>query len=231
MGMNINQIRLTNLRVILNNELPGRGQLKKLGQRMGWTQQYTSALAGKNPTKNIGDKTARLIEIEFRTPRDWLDATNHNEWIAEGLVTEHSRINQKKFTPGKQELPLLRTSAEIDDWINRALNQNTDVVYFPVFQIMNLSKNAYVLKETTDMMPPMKPGDIYYVDPDKKPESGNWCVFSVNDTPVVGELEKSFRGCRLKFHNEQDEPVEVSLSSCKGVVQIKMQGDFFNSYQ
>lgn len=231
MGMNINQIRLTNLRVILSNELPGRGQLKKLAERMGWTQQYASALAGKKPTKNIGDKTARLIEIEFRTPRDWLDATNHDEWLDEGLVTEHSRVNLKKFTPGKQELPLLSTSDEIDNWISRTLNQTTDIVYFPVFQVMDLSQNAYVLRETTNMMPPMNPGDIYYVDPDQKPKSGDWCVFSINNTPVVGELEKSFRGSRLKFHNEQDAPVDVSLSSCRGVIKIKMQGNFFSSYQ
>jgi SOS-response transcriptional repressor LexA len=198
---------------------------------MGWTQQYTSALAGKNPSKNIGDKTARLIEIEFRAPRDWLDSTNHREWIDEGLVTEHSSISLDKFRPGKQELPLLSTIEDITKWINRSLNQTADIIYFPVLPMMQLSNNAYAIKETTDMMPPMKPGDIYYVDPEAKPNSGDWCVFSINNTPVIGELEKSFRGSRLKFHNEQDAPVDIALADCRGVIKTKMLGEFFSSFQ
>lgn len=231
MSMNINEIRLLNLRVVLHNEIPGRGQIKKLSARMGWKHQYGSALIGKTPSKNIGGQTARLIENEFRLPRDWLDVTHFDEWIEAGLMEEHSRVSEKNFTPGKQELPLLETAEEIDNWVNRAMNQTVNPVFFPVLPLMQLSNGAYALKETTDMMPPFKPGDVYYVDPDSKPKSGDWCVFNINGTPVVGELEKSFRATRLKFHNDQDDPVEVSLSGCMGVVKIKMMGDFFHSYQ
>lgn len=225
--MNISEIRLNNLRLLLNRDMPGRGQLKKLADLMDWKQQYASSIAGKNPSKNIGGTTARLIETKFGMPRDWLDGSHHEEWSNDGLVSEPIPT----YLTGKQTLPLLDSVESVKVWLTGEPVPTKTDIQFPIMPVMELSSQAYVLEEKTDAMPPIKPGDFYYVDPKKEPKSGDWCVFPINGNLIVGELQTGIRGCRLKFHDDQEPPEKVDLKDCLGVVTMKMMGEFLRSHQ
>lgn len=71
--MDIKQTRYHNARYLLKNEALG---VNDFAEKIGRSQSQTSAYVGENPTKNIGDKIARVIEAAFNKPYGWLDSIN-----------------------------------------------------------------------------------------------------------------------------------------------------------
>ncbi len=65
-------IRLRNLRA-LADEMTGQNKFVQLAEKLDKSPQQISHLAGKNPTKPIGEKLAREIEQKANKPRGWLD--------------------------------------------------------------------------------------------------------------------------------------------------------------
>lgn len=55
------------------------------GDKIGVSPSRVSQLIGIKPTKNIGNATARLIEVEFGKPVGWLDVP-HDDAEPEVLV-------------------------------------------------------------------------------------------------------------------------------------------------
>ncbi len=75
MYLNISDIRRINTQNLQKeNNLDRRGLAKKTGLKYAQLGHYI----GRNPSKNIGDKTARTIEEVFSKPKNWLDH-QHNE--------------------------------------------------------------------------------------------------------------------------------------------------------
>lgn len=74
-GMDINEIRLKNLREIAQKE----GSVAALARKMDMSYALLQNYIGKTPIKRIGDKTARKAEEACLLPRGWLDKLQTDE--------------------------------------------------------------------------------------------------------------------------------------------------------
>ena len=225
--MDIYEKRRSNLLKLLNHHFDGYGRIGALAKRMNWNPSRASAVTREKNPKNIGNQAARLVEQEFGMPRNWLDEnTSEDIEVAEDSKQQPVRTRQS----GSQTIPLLKTEAEIIEWRENKSIANKETIQFPIFPIMDLSASAYVIEQSTNAMPPMKPGDFYYVDPDREPKTGEKAVFPIEGMLVVGIFEKGLRTSRLLFDNEQEQPENVNASECLGVVMMSMMSDFLKSF-
>lgn len=224
--MDIYEKRRANLLRLLDRHFDGYGRIGALAERMNWKPSRASAVTREKNPKNIGTQAARLIEKEFGMPRNWLDENTSDEINGDGTsVASGTKTKQS----GSQTIPLLKSAAEIVEWRENKSIANKETIQFPIFPIMDLSASAYVIEQSTNAMPPMKPGDFFYVDPDREPKTGEKAVFLIEGMLVVGVFEKGLRTSRLLFDNEQDPPENVIASECLGVVMMSMMSDFLKS--
>jgi len=75
--MNIKDIRCENARLLAKQSSP-KTPIKGLAEKLGKSPALISHYIGKNPSKLIGEQTAREIERAFGLNKDWLD-TPHFE--------------------------------------------------------------------------------------------------------------------------------------------------------
>ena len=68
--MDIYEIRRTNARLLRDKA----GSISAMAGKLRKPQSQISAIIGKNPVKNIGEKLARDIESRYSKPHGWLDA-------------------------------------------------------------------------------------------------------------------------------------------------------------
>ena len=68
--MNRNELRLHNVRTLIAE----CGGISEFAQRIGMSDSQASQIAGKNPTRGIGNEIAPKIEKAFNKPTGWLDA-------------------------------------------------------------------------------------------------------------------------------------------------------------
>lgn len=96
--MDIKQIRYKNARYLLKNEALG---VNDFADKIGRSQSQTSAYISERPTKNIGDKIARLIEQAFSKPNGWLDTINRESDSTDGLEPIIPDMDTRQLTiPG-----------------------------------------------------------------------------------------------------------------------------------
>lgn len=226
--MDIYEKRRTNLLKLLDHNFDGYGRISALAKRMKWNPARASAVTREKNPKNLGNQAARLIEQEFDMPRNWLDENTGDDIELAGA---NAHLAKKTKQSGSQTIPLLKTSEEIIEWRDNKSIESKETIQFPVFPIMALSASAYVIEESTNAMPPMKPGDFYYIDPDREPKTGEKAVFPIDGMLVVGVFERGLRTSRLLFDNDQEQPESVKASECLGVVVMSMMGDFLKSLQ
>lgn len=91
--MDIFEIRLARLRE-LEKEAGGRAAL---AERLGMAYSLLSSYIGKNPTKNIGEKTARTAEKVFDKPWGWMDAVSEEDEPPNKLLAETRKANLKQL--------------------------------------------------------------------------------------------------------------------------------------
>jgi hypothetical protein len=68
----VSDIRRTNARALADKA----GGLAAFARRIERSDPFVSQLLGRNPSREIGHGTARLIEQAFRLPHGWLDAAH-----------------------------------------------------------------------------------------------------------------------------------------------------------
>lgn len=226
--MDIYEKRRTNLLLLLDQHFAGYGRISALAKRMGWNPARASAVTREKNPKNLGTQAARLIEQEFDMPRNWLDENTDTDVEMLGASMHRARPTAQS---GSQTIPLLKSEAEIINWRETKSIENQETVRFPIFPIMDLSASAFVIEESTNAMAPMKPGDFYYVDPNREPKNGEKAVFPIEGMLVVGVFERGLRTSRLLFDNPAEQPESVKASDCLGVVVMSMMGDFLKSLQ
>lgn len=91
--MDIKQVRYKNARYLLKNQALG---VTNFADKIGRSQSQTSAYIAERPTKNIGDKMARLIENAFDMPYGWLDE-RHKETELYNSVGEVKSVSANPF--------------------------------------------------------------------------------------------------------------------------------------
>ena len=226
--MDIYEIRRRNLQYLADTRFPGHGQKVKLAATMGWKQPRASALLRDNNPKNMGGTAARLIEQQFNLPRGWLDEAHINLWAGESdnEIAEPAQV----YVTQVQALPLLG-GTEIVDWCSgKTIKPKSDIA-FPILPMMELSSRAYVIEETTNSMPPQKPGDFYYVDPEQPPEPGKWAVYLLNHKAITGIYEMGNNGPRLTFTNPREPEIAIASMTYAGRVLTRMDGSFVKNFK
>lgn len=90
--MDSKQIRYKNARYLLKNEALG---ITDFSEKIGRSQSQTSAYISENPTKNIGDKIARIIEDAFDMPYGWLDEKHRETEVSDNIdkIANHNSNN------------------------------------------------------------------------------------------------------------------------------------------
>jgi hypothetical protein len=97
------------------------GGFKQFGDKVGLTNARVSQLIGKNPSRNIGTRVARRIEVAFDKPRGWIDQHHDKNGLTalsaaamnDRLSTE-LRILKEQVAKASVCLRSVETANEID---------------------------------------------------------------------------------------------------------------------
>lgn len=73
--MEINEIRRRNLRALLDAYIATGGKKKDFAEKVGVEAPQLTHVTAEPPSRNIGDKIARRIEVNLELPRGWLDVS------------------------------------------------------------------------------------------------------------------------------------------------------------
>lgn len=231
--MNIYEIRRRNFQYLADEKFPGHGQQTKIAEFMGWSSPVrASQLLNPKGLKNIGDTIARLIEGKFSLPRDWLDHSHQhlwdgtagtlNDYMTPAYVTHTSQLQV-------QTLPLL-ADAEAARWMAGERITPVSQMRFPIMPMMQVSDQAFVLEETTSSMPPQKPGDFYYIDPNTAANSGDWAAVALRGRVIVGIYERGRLTDRISFTDGKEAPLELPDGAQVCKVITRMDGAFARSF-
>lgn len=226
--MDIYETRRRNLQYIVDEKFPGHGQKARLSELMGWKSQRSSAILREKNPKNIGGTTARLLEQKFCMPRGWLDLHRPEMWNGSYPEVSESKKPPYVITPEQvqtQSLPLLNDKEAVR-WIDGERFNPSVNVQFPVLPSMYVSSSSFVLQETTTSMPPQKPGDFYYIDPEIRPEPGEWAATIVDGQVIVGIYERGRTQERISFTDGKEQPIAISKDSVTCKVVTRMDGAF-----
>ena len=230
--MDIYETRKRNLQYLADEHFPGHGQKTKLAEKMGWKNQYASALLREKNPKNIGGTAARLIEQGFKLPRGWLDEQHYGLW--EGTAGSLNDYMTPAYTTSATELqtqtlPLL-TDEEAGRWMAGERFTPASMMRFPLMPMMQVSEQAFVLEETTSSMPPQKPGDFYYIDPNTAPESNDWAAVALRGRVIVGIYERGRLTDRISFTDGKESAVELPENAQVSKVITRMDGAFARAF-
>jgi hypothetical protein len=78
-SMDNKTLRLKNARALINIA----GNIDKFAEKIKRSPSQASQVAGKTPTRGIGDRLARHIEICFDKPRGWIDQEHETDPMIE----------------------------------------------------------------------------------------------------------------------------------------------------
>jgi hypothetical protein len=224
--MEINEIRRKNLHELLRQAHPKEhGRMKYFSNRMKWSPQRVSSIAGANPTRGIGPNTARLIETEFGVPRYWLDTQHNTVRDTQTEYGEPEEIDPKSIE--RIELPVLNDE-QIRPWLEGEINPDQATAQLPRFNTTEpLGSRAFAYIEQTTMMPPWEPGDIYYINPDFPTKTGKFTLCRTDDGQIVaGTLGKTLKGWQISFSDSRERPIIVQ--DIIGPVIIALKSEFLD---
>ncbi len=220
--MEIHEIRRRNLQAITDYHF--EGVRSKLADRMGWHRQRASQLLSWNHTKGMGYVVARNIEKEFDLPRGWMDLTHQPLWSGESEFLGENGAYDLPYEPASQSIPLLAPES-VQEWVLEG--SATPLARYKI-PLENMGESSYLLIEDSDLMLPVKPGDAYVVDPERKPSLKDTAVFLVEGTLVVGVYAKGLLKERIT-HPSTGESVDVSKQNCLGTVIANISGSFLET--
>ena len=101
---------------------------------------------------------------------------------------------------------------------------------FPLMPMMQVSEQAFVLEETTTSMPPQKPGDFYYIDPNMTPEGGDLAAVALRGRVIVGIYERGRLTDRISFTDGKESAVELPEDAQVCKVITRMDGAFARAF-
>lgn len=174
------KVRLVNLRALIR-EAGGATAVAKL---LDMEASQLSQIAGRTPTRNIGHKTARNIEVKFSKPEGWLDSLQVFE-LEQERSGEYNVTNQPLTL---RRIPLL-TWIQAGQWREAVKKMAREIATAAV-----AGPNAYALKVIGDSMtnplgsPSFPEGTVIIVDPDLQAKPGSFVIVRQE-----AELECTFK--------------------------------------
>lgn len=201
--MQIHEIRLTNARDLMKESRLSRTDF---AEKVGLSYNLLSQYIGKNPTKNIGDETARKIEDAFGKPKgflDQVDATtltlsrvNQNEVLADVAPFTNVKPSRRKL----RKIPVL-------DFVQAGLWREV------VYDGMHPKDETYTTYEGKDpnavfslevdglsMAPEFMPGDEIVIDAALEPKPGSLVVAQEIQHGVAMTTFKKYRIIGVNEH-------------------------------
>lgn len=164
--MNIHELRLELLHRVMEQR---NMNLQKLADALDRHPSQCSSFAGKNPTKNIGEKLARYIEQRLNLPDNYLDDIR-NAVYGKRDESHLDGDDAAILHPVGHMLPVvgMATAGAL-----RETFQEAEIEEF-VPAPGNCSKNSFVLiLDGVSMLPDFQPRDRIVIDPDAEWVSGD----------------------------------------------------------
>ena len=222
-------IRYKNTRLLIDATCNGRSPIKDFATAVGISPSYASGIATPDPERRkrvIGESMARRIESAFSKPKYWLDTPQYqsdDERPEVQLVSEEgATFTAKPFDLVIQAIPLL-TLDEVQ--AHQSGEPPANNVNIPVLPFLEMSKQSFAFKETTALMKPFGPGDLYYVDPDVESDTGDLVLCNLAGAGITGRLERGARGWRLVFDDKSEPPVAIEKDQIVGKVVARFQSE------
>ena len=179
----IHEIRWKNARLIAKALATERGKstkgISEMADAIDRHPSYMSAIIGDNPTKNVGNKIAKEIEIAGGKAAGWLDINPDSQLgqlfslAVSADSNETSNISQGRAITGF--FPLI-SNVQAGEFTEHELLSFDEVERYPC--TVKCSSNTFVLRVTGDSMEPrFIDGDLIFVDPTRLgPASGKYVV-------------------------------------------------------
>ncbi len=235
----VNDIRRDNLMRLID-ALGGPTSLAlKLGYANG---TYLSQLAGRNPSRTVGEKVARMVETKLSLPDGWMDTPNmpvvfdrttraapraqtaqRQEHAARKSAQVDTSFQSRMMPlpePGPRDLPVYGT---VQGGFNGAeVNYHDPVEYIqrpPTLIGVAKACGVYVTGES--MEPRYYAGEIVLVDPRRPARTGDFVVVELSDDrAIVKRLTKrNDKGITVSQLNPPEEK-NISRAEVVGVYRI-----------
>lgn len=152
--MDSKTIRYKNTRLLIEQV----GGISNFAEKTNKGQSQISQFAGSNPTKGIGNKIAREIELAFDKPHGWLDIPNEVSQIFHDSSISHVNSTYK-HTP----IPII-TWIQAKTWLkdSQCYNSNNHFSYLPPNPKCDLNGFALIVTGES-MQPDFRPEDAIYI--------------------------------------------------------------------
>ncbi|NDL70528.1 S24 family peptidase [Halomonas sp. KG2] len=165
--MNIHDLRLKLLHKVMEQR---HMNLQKLSDALDRHPSQCSSFAGKNPSKNIGERLARHIEEKLNLPDNYLDDVRNLVYGVRDSHAEYNPDDASVLHPVGHMLPVIgmATAGALKESFEEADIEE----YVPAPG--NCSKNSFVLiLDGVSMLPDFHPRDRIVIDPDAEWISGD----------------------------------------------------------
>lgn len=198
--MNRKELRLRNVRRLVEEA----GGITEFAERLGMSTSQASQIAGKNPTRGIGNDLAPRIEEAFGKPTGWMDqpesitALDTDKLAGKLFWTIKSQKSQEAADSNVEAAPALRQFKDVpvvgtveggpEGWLEELaypVGYGDGCVTFPAKDV-----NAYALRVRGESMRPrIKSGEFIVVEPNSASQPGDDVVVICSDgRKMVKEL-------------------------------------------
>lgn len=161
-SMDNKEIRKANLAHLLEEHTRG-GKLTKaaFAEKCGLVAAQLSQLLGENSFRNIGDRTARKIELSLGLPNGWMDSIHH----------PHPQNDELEFAGSIRDgyVPVIGEAI-------MGVDGSVDMIELCAgfLQIFSADKDAYGLRVKGDsMFPRIHSGEFVVIEPNTTVHSGD----------------------------------------------------------
>ncbi|PPC77916.1 hypothetical protein C4K68_07675 [Pokkaliibacter plantistimulans] len=206
----LSEIRLHNARLLQDSVGGQKGMIEKTGK----SQSQISAIMGENPSRNIGNKLAKLLEDTFALPDGWMD---HWHDTIDGDAQPSIYIREAEKSPFGSNRPVyvaipvldVHLAAGFGTVVDREeVTQWTEIPHeFIASDGLSALSLAAVHISGDSMTPRLQNGDRVLIDTaDKQIKDGKVYAIAVEDELRVKRLFKKIGGGILISSDNKADP-------------------------
>ncbi|MGF1878804.1 S24 family peptidase [Photobacterium frigidiphilum] len=178
----IEDLRLTNARLLTRRF----DTLAEFANTIDRSATQVSRLIGKNPTKSIGSRMARHIELTLQLPEGWLDTVHtgvvdksHDVFADRAVVTQSGDDSYIQTLSRVGRYPLI-DKVQAGSWSEMTEEYLADAPTFPC--PISCSEATFLLKVSGDsMLPIYQDGYFIWVDPSVEPQNKSHVIARLDD--------------------------------------------------
>lgn len=218
----MSEIRLNNLKKLVN----GFDSQREFADAIDKTPAYLNHLM--TGFRNIGEKTARQIEVSLNLPRGWMDI-DHNlvydasngEGIAPSIAEKHLDNNLRPGPKVRGEVPLI-SFVQAGEWREAIDNYSPGNGERMIPVTVPVGRHTFALRVTGDSMEPeFVEGEIIIVEPDLDAVHKDFVIAKNGGDATFKQLWKEAGEWMLKPLNERYPIKPLGDSHIIGVVREK----------